>query len=281
LIPGSLESLPAKQIGSAVPTDQVALQDFKSVWVNQEIFDAMSEKDQANLLLHEILMGVKLLRFESEQNQCFSTSVEKLKCLQLYKPGASVALTDQDYHEIRRTVAEIMGYTEIVPGVEVEDLFAKNEFSFPLREYFLKEDILTNSTYKLFEQLQSSYFSDEYFASTYVGDDQQVPAYTGPCGSGRPELRDNVLYIYLMPMLKVKDSYVASMSLMKLVYNQTNQNGDDSLRTITMWGTWQHTNSSGEWVDSQVEAQFVMLNQRFRSLIISVDGQRISCEYGK
>ncbi len=44
--------------------DQLALQTKNEVWINKRYFDAMSTEDQAQLILHELVMTIYLLKFE-------------------------------------------------------------------------------------------------------------------------------------------------------------------------------------------------------------------------
>jgi hypothetical protein len=70
LIPGPLEQLPASRIGSAVAGEQAALQDFSAVWIDQDLLKTMPAQQQSELLLHEILMGFRLVKFDSSFHQC-------------------------------------------------------------------------------------------------------------------------------------------------------------------------------------------------------------------
>jgi hypothetical protein len=115
-VPGPLEDLPSEKIGSAVPTQQAALQDFNQVWIDKDKFEKMSESEQAELIFHETLMGMKLLKFTSPQSACLLIEKYKLKsfvmgskyadlekCQTLSNTalGAISELTVTDYSQIR------------------------------------------------------------------------------------------------------------------------------------------------------------------------------------
>ncbi|MGZ6441767.1 MAG: hypothetical protein ACXWRU_17035 [Pseudobdellovibrionaceae bacterium] len=51
-------------------TQQIARQSMKEVWIDKRIFDTMSERDQAELLIHEFVMSQYLIRFTSLKELC-------------------------------------------------------------------------------------------------------------------------------------------------------------------------------------------------------------------
>jgi hypothetical protein len=69
-IPIELKTLPSAKIGAYFNTEQVALQNMKEIWVNSNLYNAMSVEAKGELLLHEIVMGIKLLSFGSGYNSC-------------------------------------------------------------------------------------------------------------------------------------------------------------------------------------------------------------------
>jgi len=79
-IRGDLQGLPQGKIGSAVPTEQVALQTFQDVWINTDLFDPMKPEDQGKLILHEILMGLRLMKLDSDHNQCLMGLTDPADC---------------------------------------------------------------------------------------------------------------------------------------------------------------------------------------------------------
>lgn len=116
-VPGPLKALPSEMIGSAVKTEQAALQDFRQVWIDDDLFSKMSEREQAQLILHEMLMSLKLQKFTSPREACLSDlmgynsthytcdhySTERL--------GTPNMLTITDYQQIRQTTDKLLGDT--------------------------------------------------------------------------------------------------------------------------------------------------------------------------
>lgn len=71
-----LNKLPAEVIGVSFQDEtlqQMALQNLRAVWIDSKIFNAdPSDEVRASLLLHEIIMGVRLMQFKSGLDKCLS-----------------------------------------------------------------------------------------------------------------------------------------------------------------------------------------------------------------
>lgn len=135
-VPGPLDHLPGEKIGSAVPTDQVALQDFNSVWIDTDLFNAMTIEDQAKILMHEMLMGAKLLRLDSYWHSCWVRSFghrefEGCEGASKSARGRPSDLSPEDYTQIRRTTAEIFESHPGMSAEEWEELLGQGEFDDP------------------------------------------------------------------------------------------------------------------------------------------------------
>jgi hypothetical protein len=132
-VPGPLVSIPSHLVGAAVPLDQAALQSFSSVWVDDDLYRNMpTANDQGILILHEILMGIKLLKYDSQLNQCLSYSPKFEYCSEASKTqsGKPSDLTLEDYDHIRAAANEItQQYTKLTKE-EWQDLFFRYEFDF-------------------------------------------------------------------------------------------------------------------------------------------------------
>lgn len=142
LIPGKLETLPKEKTGIAVATEQGALQGAKEVWIDSTLYDAMTEEDQAILLLHEILMGLRILQFESNYNQCLASSYRPELCTgESKKPRGDISQLDarKDYPAIRATVLEILKTYNQNTYAEWSDLMARNNF-LPERNIFERKE---------------------------------------------------------------------------------------------------------------------------------------------
>ncbi|MBX3040111.1 MAG: hypothetical protein KF789_05305 [Bdellovibrionaceae bacterium] len=146
LIPGGLDRLPSQRIGVNFKTDQLALQNRGEVWINELLFNNLrSEEERAKLILHELVMGVRLMSYQDDLDECLSevailslTSQEKSAYAKARKschhalsaiPGlkggnrlsAPMKLTDPDYIAIRNLVSLLW---ETQGTVDAEELGA-------------------------------------------------------------------------------------------------------------------------------------------------------------
>ncbi len=73
-VPVKLKNIPDELVGARTEdkTQQIALQDLYRVWFDSKIFGAMNDEQQAKIIMHELLMGVALMRFKSPLDQCYS-----------------------------------------------------------------------------------------------------------------------------------------------------------------------------------------------------------------
>lgn len=132
LIPVELKTLPAAKIGVSFRIDQIALQKLKEIWISDLIFSKMEPQDQEILILHELLMGVHLLKFSNHLDQCLvNIAVLKLdpeqdtkyqearrECFRKNRRAAEVGenlgvgqpikLTESDYAETIRPLTNLL-----------------------------------------------------------------------------------------------------------------------------------------------------------------------------
>lgn len=149
-VPVPLRKLPAYKIGVSFKTDQFALQKLKEIWFDKLAFDKMSEDDQETLLLHELVMGVRLLEFTNLLDRCLTgISVlrlrqtqthmdkykeERRKCFAVNRNAAEVGdaiglgkaihLEDYDYDSIRELTSTLITKTDSFDPEEIEDWMA-------------------------------------------------------------------------------------------------------------------------------------------------------------
>lgn len=119
-----LNEIPRQVMGTYFKTDQVAVQNKSDIWMNQNLFESMSEENRAMLILHELMMGVKILNYGSPLDKCFAVSslglleadlkdyeLKRKKCLERYKlvdiqqsllGGNSFSVSSEDYGLIRK-----------------------------------------------------------------------------------------------------------------------------------------------------------------------------------
>jgi hypothetical protein len=152
IIPIELKKLPSFKIGTFFPTEQYALQGTKEVWMSDLYFSDMKPKDQQKLILHELLMGVRLLEFTNILDQCLvGIAVGKLPgadpdlysenrrdCFHKNRDaadlgdsvgiGRSIELSDDDYQSIRYLAGLLIDRAASVNAKEIEDYMAINKF---------------------------------------------------------------------------------------------------------------------------------------------------------
>jgi len=142
LIPGTLDTLPRERTGIAIPTDQGALQGPQEIWINSLLFNSMEENEQATLILHEILMGIRILKFASTQAQClgFAPTPDYCDNLGTEPHGTLSQLTSKDYADVRAAGIQILSSYPNFSFDDWEDLMAAKNFSMSFRDFKLKTD---------------------------------------------------------------------------------------------------------------------------------------------
>lgn len=137
-IPSELKKLSSEKIGSAVGADlqQVALQDLKQVWINRLIFEEMALGDQAVLIVHELLMGLRLLKYDSDLSECLAfQATEAAKDPQYCYNNSSEEirgkpsdLTQNDYAQIRNAAALINERNQNLTLKDLEEILGGQGF---------------------------------------------------------------------------------------------------------------------------------------------------------
>lgn len=158
LIPCALEKLPDSKIGSAVKTEQAAIQTFNEVWNYKPIVAKMADADQAKLFWHEIFMGIKLLRFESSYNQCraFAPDLNLCEGNSKERQGKPNDLTAEDYADVRKAAAEILNLPRPTSQREWHDFLGRNNFSFAQRKFVRTGEISQVTGRDLWNYMQKS-----------------------------------------------------------------------------------------------------------------------------
>lgn len=76
LVPVELNKLPSHIIGVGFADkelQQLAIQNLSSIWINSTLFEKYpTARDRALLVLHEIVMGIRLMKMKSNLDQCYS-----------------------------------------------------------------------------------------------------------------------------------------------------------------------------------------------------------------
>lgn len=157
LIPVELNKLPAHVIGVGFADQelqQLAIQNLSSVWINSSLFEKYpSSKDRGLLILHEIIMGIRLMKLKSPLDNCYSEIAlvglnnerraehGKLRdsCalkygLQNNGPGlvntalGKIELSKEDYDNIRELVIHLSSQTENLSQNQLNAWLADKSF---------------------------------------------------------------------------------------------------------------------------------------------------------
>lgn len=71
MVPVTMKAIPSERIGvSFIKTEQIALQSQTEIWFDSTIFDKMSDQEKAVILVHEVVMGIRLLKFQDKLDLC-------------------------------------------------------------------------------------------------------------------------------------------------------------------------------------------------------------------
>ena len=156
MIPETLNQIPSVQLGVYFSTDQGALQNLKDIWFDSRLMDAMGDQAKATVILHELVMGVRLMSFTDTLDQCIAEADRDLlkpaaenkfsekqeKCYKLYAAGSdvnhliqplpSISLNNTDYPNIRKLVILLLDSSGVVDAKELKLWMAANRFhSYP------------------------------------------------------------------------------------------------------------------------------------------------------
>lgn len=151
-VPVDLNKLPAHAIGVSFgdkDLQQMALQNLSAVWVDSKLFNAkeMSEENRAQLVLHEILMGIRLMAYKNSLDNCYSEVAylgikeedagkhrqQRDKCAQTYglsnrDRSGGIKLSKEDYDAIRDLGSELWGNQGQVSKVQLDAWLNANDF---------------------------------------------------------------------------------------------------------------------------------------------------------
>ena len=158
IIPAALKSLTAAQIGLQFADNgvqQFALQNLRAVWINEKYYQDKTEESRARLILHEILMGIRLMKLKSSLDNCYSEyalmsldsskkneyRMNRDRCALTYKfsnrdatntgiPGANadLQLHDPDYDSIRELGVRLWNSQGDISNAELEAWLKLNDF---------------------------------------------------------------------------------------------------------------------------------------------------------
>ncbi len=106
-VPVELAKIPSQLIGAHSETDQLALQTYKEIWFDDVKFQAMDESAKTRILLHEMVMGVRLLQFQAKLDLCLGESVREL--LKPHHNGDEQKTNESNYSNLRQACYETYG----------------------------------------------------------------------------------------------------------------------------------------------------------------------------
>lgn len=122
--PCDLKLLGAERIGTSIETEQGALQNFTEVWQSAKQLEEVAkrtdaERAEAELIVHEIGMSLRLIHLDSPKQQCLSYAPKTDYCegWNENRKGQPKDLTKRDYEMVRRFTAEIFSFM----GTTIED----------------------------------------------------------------------------------------------------------------------------------------------------------------
>jgi len=78
LIPVELNKIPEQVIGVGFKTEQLAIQSRREIWISDIYFSKMKSEDKVNLIIHEIMMGIRFIEFQSDLENCLSQTYKYL-----------------------------------------------------------------------------------------------------------------------------------------------------------------------------------------------------------
>jgi hypothetical protein len=123
-VPGPVRKISEQIIGAYSKSVQFALQDHNKVWIDRNLYVEMSPSSQANLLLHEMVIGIRLMQYQDKMDQCIAKAAklalneetaaeykkQKQKCRRSYPrlPGfeqKKFRLNQNDYDIVRKIVS--------------------------------------------------------------------------------------------------------------------------------------------------------------------------------
>jgi hypothetical protein len=141
IAPVTLASLDKKTIGvefTREKTQQLAIQTDTEVWIDSRLFEKMSEDDKAKLMLHEYLMSLYLLKFQSYFDICqFAATIDPTSVKgcddratvdSILPPEEKKDLVDSDYTNIRAMTSLIYNQGSSISAAQLSSSFLYQKF---------------------------------------------------------------------------------------------------------------------------------------------------------
>jgi hypothetical protein len=107
-VPAKLDQISKNVIGTFAvneDTDQLALQDLRKIWVSDLFFKKMDPQDKKLLLIHELVMGMRLMQYKQKLDHCIAKSMTMV-----FQKDFSVSQLEAAKSECRKTYPTIDGF---------------------------------------------------------------------------------------------------------------------------------------------------------------------------
>jgi hypothetical protein len=129
LVPIELKQIPNAKMGIPFSTDQWAYQTAGSIWISSLHYTG-NAKDKATILLHEILVGIKILRHLSDHEQCLAMRGEEEPCARQDREPfhKEIKLTTQDYDQVRSVATWLLENHATMTGEQFAEIMHNNQF---------------------------------------------------------------------------------------------------------------------------------------------------------
>lgn len=144
MVKKDLQSLPKEQVGVTFDTEQLARHSEHEIYIHEPSYNSEKNKpsDRAELLMHEIVMGARLLMKKSAKEQCEALEASKPqvcanpKILTVaqnpsFTHAEAITMDDEDTESVRAMTVYLMSHSHDVTGPAVRALRRQLGFVFP------------------------------------------------------------------------------------------------------------------------------------------------------
>lgn len=160
LVPVELDKIPAKNIGVSFPNDQMALQTRREIYIDSRQFNPADISDRTTLMMHELLMGMRIYRFNNSRYHCIAKATVKLldgskaddfkkardKCIR-ENPNSGkddllnkISLNTDDYELIRGLTAKFMMKSDNISEAELDSWLIDARLMDPTESRYFNAD---------------------------------------------------------------------------------------------------------------------------------------------
>lgn len=149
-VPGPLPAISSELVGSAVETDQGALQLIDKIFIDLDHWKMMTNEARATLLLHEGLMGLKVLQYASSATQCAASLYKKGSCSGILSTEKDkISLSAADYTDVQDMTIDLKNFHLVEDEVLMDFLIHKFRFVFPWFE--MKNTMMSSKLFQFLE----------------------------------------------------------------------------------------------------------------------------------